>query len=157
MHEVISTLNPHIFKLFLYYKVRTYRMNRFYLYYQIQTDNLSRPIGVEALIHWVHPERGLVFPSEFIPLAEDTGLIFPIGQWVLEMACIQLKIWQGNEWSRDLTLSVNVSAKQFHQVYFAAHVQTVVERFSVNPFRLKLELTESMLLGDISATIATML
>ena len=73
------------------------------------------PIGAEALIRWIHPERGLVSPAQFIPLAEETGLILPIGQWVLETACAQLKAWQQDELTRDLVLAVNVSAKQFRQ------------------------------------------
>jgi diguanylate cyclase (GGDEF)-like protein/PAS domain S-box-containing protein len=95
---------------------------QFHLYYQVQIDSSGRPLGAEALIRWLHPERGLVSPLHFIPLAEDTGLILPIGQWVLHTACAQLKAWSQNEISRDLTLSINVSAKQFHQADFVAQV-----------------------------------
>ncbi len=129
---------------------------QFQLYYQIQVNNLWNPFGAEALIRWPHPERGLVSPIEFIPLAEDTGLILPIGQWVLDTACAQLKVWQQNVLTRDLTLSVNVSAKQFHQAEFVAQVQSAVQRHTINPQLLKLELTESMLLERIDDTIATM-
>jgi diguanylate cyclase (GGDEF)-like protein len=129
---------------------------QFHLYYQIQVDSSYHPLGAEALIRWIHPERGLVSPAEFIPLAEETGLILPIGQWVLETACTQLKAWEQDALTRDLVLAVNVSAKQFRQADFVAQVQTAVQRHAINPTRLKLELTESMLLDNIEGTIATM-
>jgi diguanylate cyclase (GGDEF)-like protein/PAS domain S-box-containing protein len=129
---------------------------QFQLYYQIQVDRSSRPLGAEALIRWVHPERGMVSPAHFIPLAEETGLILPIGQWVLETACAQIKVWQQDAQACDLVLAVNVSAKQFHQADFVAQVQTTMQRHAINPMRLKLELTESLLLKNIEDTIATM-
>lgn len=129
---------------------------QFQLHYQIQVDNLGCPLGAEALIRWLHPERGLVSPFHFIPLAEETGLILPIGQWVLDTACAQLKAWQQDELTRDLTLSINVSAKQFYQADFVAQVNAAVQHYRINPMRLKLELTESMLLDNIDSTIATM-
>ena len=104
----------------------------------------------------MHHERGLVPPSQFIPLAEDTGLIVPVGQWVLETACAQIKAWQKNTYTRDLVLSVNVSAKQFRQADFVTQVQSLVQRHAINPRLLKLELTESMLLDNVEDTIATM-
>jgi diguanylate cyclase (GGDEF)-like protein len=129
---------------------------QFHLYYQIQVDSSYHPLGAEALIRWIHPERGLVSPADFIPLAEETGLILPIGQWVLETACTQLKAWEQEALTRDLVLAVNVSAKQFRQADFVSQVQAVMQRHSINPTRLKLELTESMLLENIEDTIATM-
>ncbi|MDX8398947.1 MAG: EAL domain-containing protein [Gallionellaceae bacterium] len=129
---------------------------QFQLHYQIQVDSSQRPLGAEALIRWTHPERGLVPPLQFIPLAEETGLIMPIGQWVLETACAQLKTWQQGELTRDLVLAVNVSAKQFHQAGFVAQIKAVTQRHGVKPMLLKLELTESLLLDDIEDTIATM-
>jgi len=135
---------------------KAYDFRQFQLYYQIQVDRLNRPFGAEALIRWMHPERGLISPSVFIPVAEETGLILPIGQWILETACMQLKIWQQNTLTRDLTLSVNVSAKQFRQEQFVEQVQTVVLHNNINPMRLKLELTESLLLENIEETITTM-
>jgi diguanylate cyclase (GGDEF)-like protein/PAS domain S-box-containing protein len=129
---------------------------QFHLYYQIQVDDTYRPLGAEALIRWNHPDRGLVSPFYFIPLAEETGLILPIGQWVLKTACAQLKVWQQDELTRDLTLSVNVSARQFRQPDFVAQVQAAVLHHAINPLRLKLELTESLLLENIEDTIATM-
>jgi diguanylate cyclase (GGDEF)-like protein/PAS domain S-box-containing protein len=130
---------------------------QFQLYYQIQVDNSHRPLGAEVLIRWLHPERGLVPPIQFIPLAEESGLILPIGQWVLETACAQLKAWQQDALTRDLTLSVNVSAKQFRQVDFVAQMQSLEQRHAINPTLLKLELTESMLLENIEGTITTMI
>ncbi len=129
---------------------------QFQLYYQIQVDSLGHPLGAEALIRWLHPKRGLVSPSQFIPLAEETGLILPIGQWVLETACAQLKLWQQDTLTRNLTLSVNVCAKQFRQADFVTQVQETVQRHAINPMRLKLELTESLLLEHVEETIATM-
>jgi len=129
---------------------------QFHLYYQIQVDSSRSPLGAEALIRWIHPERGLVSPAQFIPLAEETGLILPIGQWVLETACAQLKAWQQQVLTSDLILAVNVSAKQFHQADFVALVQAAVQLHAIHPMRLKLELTESILLESIEDTIATM-
>jgi diguanylate cyclase (GGDEF)-like protein len=131
-------------------------MHQFHLYYQIQVDSSHRPLGAEALIRWIHPIRGMISPAQFIPLAEKTGLILPIGQWVLDTACTQLKAWQQDALTRDLVLAVNVSAKQFRQADFVAQVQAAVQRHAINPMRLKLELTESMLLDNIEDTIATM-
>lgn len=128
----------------------------FQLYYQTQVDSSRRSLGAEALIRWIHPERGLVPPLEFISLAEETGLILPIGQWVLETACAQINEWQQNALTRDLVLSVNVSVKQFRQVNFVALVQAAVQRHAINPKLLKLELTESVLLENIEDTVAIM-
>ncbi len=130
--------------------------NQFELYYQPQVDQNHRVIGTEVLIRWQHPLRGLVSPAEFITLAEENGLILPIGQWVLETAYLQLKAWQQDTLTCDLVLSVNVSAKQFHQADFATQVQVAIQRHAINPTRLKLELTESMLLEEINGTIETM-
>jgi EAL domain-containing protein (putative c-di-GMP-specific phosphodiesterase class I) len=119
-------------------------------------DNSFHPIGAETLIRWMHPERGLVSPLQFIPLAEETGLIIPIGLWVLETACAQLKSWQQDTSSCNLTLAVNVSARQFRQVDFVPQVRALVQRYSINPMLLKLELTESLLLDDMEETISIM-
>lgn len=129
---------------------------QFHLYYQIQVDGSQRPLGAEVLIRWMHPERGIVPPLQFIPLAEETGLILPIGLWVLETACAQIKVWEQDERTRDLVLAVNVSARQFGQANFVAQVQAVVQRHAIDPTRLKLELTESMLVENISDIIASM-
>lgn len=132
------------------------KLKQFQLYYQIQVDSSYRPIGAEALIRWIHPERGLVPPMQFLPLSEENGQILPIGQWVLEEACTQLKIWEEDPLLCDLTLSVNVSARQFHQADFVTQVQTLVKRYGINPKRLKLELTESILLKNIEDVIDSM-
>jgi diguanylate cyclase (GGDEF)-like protein/PAS domain S-box-containing protein len=129
---------------------------QFHLYYQIQVDSSHRPLGAEVLIRWIHPERGLISPDQFIPLAEETGVMLPIGQWVLESACAQLKAWQQDALTRELVLAVNVSARQFRQADFVALVQAAVRHHAINPMLLKLELTESMLLENIEDTVATM-
>ncbi len=129
---------------------------QFELYYQIQLDSFLQPIGAEALIRWNHSDRGLIFPEKFITLAEETGLILPIGQWVLETACAQLKAWQNEDYTREFVLGVNVSARQFRQADFAAQVKTAVQGHAINPKLLKLELTESALLENIEDAIATM-
>ena len=131
-------------------------LQQFQLYYQVQVNSSGLPTGAEVLIRWLHPEQGLISPTEFIPLAEATELILPIGQWVLEGACAQIKIWQRDELARNLTLSVNVSAKQFHQKDFVNDVQAAILYHDISPALLKLELTESMLLKDVESTIETM-
>jgi len=129
---------------------------QFQLYYQVQVDSTGRALGAEALIRWIHPLRGMVSPFDFIPLAEDTGLIVQIGQWVLETACAQLQAWQQTEHTKALTLSINVSAKQFLQVDFAAQVINAIQRYEIDPMLLKLELTESILLDHLDEIISTM-
>lgn len=135
---------------------RALEKRQFQLYYQIQVDDLNRPLGAESLIRWQHPERGLVSPAQFIPLAEDTGLIVPIGEWALETACIQITEWQKDERTRDLVLSVNVSAQQFNQANFVVQLESMIRRYAIKPGLLKLELTESMLVDNIDETILTM-
>ena len=129
---------------------------QFHLHYQIQVDVNLRPLGAESLIRWMHPQRGLVSPAGFIQIAEETGLILPIGSWVIDTACSQLRAWQMNEQTQNLVLSVNVSAKQFRQVDFVAQVEASIQHHGIIPRMLKLELTESLLLEDISGTVATM-
>ncbi|HSH72208.1 MAG TPA: EAL domain-containing protein [Methylophilaceae bacterium] len=130
---------------------------QFQLYYQTQVNAHGQSIGAEVLIRWVHPNHGLVSPAQFIPLAEETGLIIPIGLWVLDMACSQIKRWQQSPLTKNFTLSVNVSANQFRQADFADQVQATLERYSINPALLKLELTENLLLENIEETIASMI
>jgi diguanylate cyclase (GGDEF)-like protein/PAS domain S-box-containing protein len=126
------------------------------LHYQVQIDAAGQPQGAEALLRWQHPQRGLVPPGEFIPVAEDTGLILPIGAWVVETACIQLKRWEEDADFDALTLAVNISAKQFRQTDFVDQVLAAIQRHDVRPELLKLELTESLALEDVEDTIAKM-
>ena len=130
--------------------------DQYQLYYQIQVNENGKVTGAETLIRWHHPEQGIISPSDFIPLAEKTGLILSIGQWVLETACTQLKIWERNLDTQHLILAVNVSAKQFRQPDFVDSVLNVLEKTGANPEKLKLELTESMLVDDIDDIIEKM-
>lgn len=129
---------------------------QFQLYYQLQINSSYHYLGAEALLRWPHPQRGMVSPLEFIPLAEESGLILPIGQWVLESACKQLKEWQKDERTRDLTLAVNVSAIQFSHPSFVNDVLSSIQSYNIAPHRLKLELTESMLANNIEEIIVIM-
>jgi diguanylate cyclase (GGDEF)-like protein/PAS domain S-box-containing protein len=126
------------------------------LFYQPQVNAAGGVIGVEALLRWQHPQRGLVLPNDFIPLAEDTGAILSIGLWVLETACAQLKTWENDGRTIDLTLAVNVSARQFRQPDFVAQIRKVLEVSGAEPTRLILELTESVVLEDVQDTIVKM-
>lgn len=135
---------------------RALARQQFRLHYQIQVDSRGKATGAEVLLRWEHPQHGFVFPDQFIPLAEETGLILPIGLWVLQTACAQLNTWQHDALTRDLTLAVNVSARQFHQADFVAQVQRVVMDCCIKPSLLKLELTESTVLENVDDTIARM-
>jgi diguanylate cyclase (GGDEF)-like protein/PAS domain S-box-containing protein len=128
----------------------------FLLHFQAQVDGEGRLTGAEALVRWQHPKRGLVAPMDFIPLAEETGLILPLGQWVLETACAQLKAWADHPETLGLTMAVNVSARQFHQPDFVSQVFAALDGTGANPHKLKLELTESLLLTDFDDTINKM-
>jgi len=129
---------------------------QFILYYQPQVVGKGRLTGAEALVRWQHPRRGIVSPLDFVPLAEETGLILPLGQWVMETACKQLAKWATQPNTEDLTLAVNVSAHQFHQADFVEQVLAMLGSTGANPHRLKLELTESLLVSNVEGTIAKM-
>ena len=129
---------------------------QFQLHYQIQVNGNGVALGAEALIRWPHPQRNMIQPNQFIPLAEETGLIILIGQWVLETACAQLKAWEKDPPTRNLSLSVNISAKQFHQADFVEKLKTMVSHHNINPHLLKLELTESILAEHIESLILNM-
>lgn len=131
-------------------------MQELALYYQPQVDEQHRPVGVEALLRWARPLHGLVSPDVFIPLAEETGLIVPIGLWVLETAAAQLQRWAQHPRLAKLSIAVNVSSKQFRQPDFAQRVERIVRKYSIAPNLLKLEVTESLLLDNIASTIITM-
>ncbi len=130
--------------------------NQFLLYYQPQVNQHGGMTGVEALVRWQHPLRGMVSPADFIPLAEETGLILALGQWVMETACHQLQLWGAQPHTAHLTIAVNVSALQFHQESFVSDVLATLERTKAPSNRLKLELTESLLVKDVGAIIAKM-
>ncbi|MDD5384764.1 MAG: EAL domain-containing protein [Gallionella sp.] len=126
------------------------------LYYQIQVDSEQRPLGAEALVRWMHPKRGMVSPAQFIPVAEESSLILDIGLWVLDTACRQLAQWGGNEQTRNLELAINVSAQQFRLHGFVDVVAAALRARQVDPSRLKLELTESVVLNDVADVVAKM-
>ena len=126
----------------------------FQLYYQLQMNANEQPLGVEALLRWKHPERGMVSPGEFIPLAESSDLILSIGQWVLETACDQLQAWKTTY--PEFSMAVNVSVRQFRKADFVEQVKNALQRTQANPKLLKLELTESMVLDEVESTILKM-
>jgi diguanylate cyclase (GGDEF)-like protein len=125
------------------------------LYYQPQVDR-GMVIGVEALVRWKHPQRGILFPDTFIPLAEETGVILPLGDWVLETACRQLAAWSDRKETSPLAIAVNISARQLRQPEFVEKVLETLERSGARPHLLELELTESMLVENIDEVIAKM-
>ena len=126
------------------------------LHYQVQVDECGQPIGAEALLRWRHPVRGTVSPLQFIPIAEESSLILDIGNWVLDVACAQLARWQQVPGMRHLTLAVNVSARQFRQADFVDMLSAIIERHPCDVTRLKLELTESMVLNDVAEVVHKM-
>ncbi|HLD09561.1 MAG TPA: EAL domain-containing protein, partial [Methylophilaceae bacterium] len=130
--------------------------NQFELYYQAQVYHNRQIISAEVLLRWAHPEHGMILPLEFIPLAEETGLILPIGQWVLETVCAQLKAWEADVNTRHLQLAVNVSPRQFRQANFVNQVHETLLRSKINPDRLELELTETLVLDNIDDAIIKM-
>jgi diguanylate cyclase (GGDEF)-like protein len=126
------------------------------LHYQAQVVGDGRITGVEALARWPHPRRGMVSPAQFIPLAEETGLILPLGQWVLRTACSQLAAWADRPETAHLTIAVNVSAHQFGQPDFVDQVLATLRETGASPHRLKLELTESLLVANVGQLIEKM-
>ncbi len=135
---------------------RSLEQNHFCLHYQVQVNAEGGATGAEALIRWQHPIRGLIFPADFIPLAEEISLILPLGHWVLQTACARLADWAKQPELAHLTLAVNVSAKQFQRPDFVDQVLQVLTQTGADPSRLKLEITESMLLEDVDNVIARM-
>ncbi|MBK5965406.1 hypothetical protein CCR95_15240 [Thiocystis minor] len=128
----------------------------FVLRFQPRMDRVGRLFGAEALLRWMHPERGMLIPSEFIPLAEESGLILALGDWVLESACAQLQAWSRHpDWAR-LTLAVNISDRQFRDANFVERILAVLERTGIDPGLLDLELNESLLLQNPKGTVARM-
>jgi diguanylate cyclase (GGDEF)-like protein/PAS domain S-box-containing protein len=131
------------------------KANQFLLYYQAQVER-GRVTGVEALIRWNHPTRGLVMPNDFIPLAEESRLILPMGEWILETACAQIAAWARQKQTARLIVSVNISALQFRQPEFVEQVLSALARTGASPKNLRLELTESILVENIEEVIAKM-
>ncbi len=130
--------------------------SQFLVFYQPQWGDGARLSGVEALVRWRHPERGAVSPAEFIPVAEASGLILPLGRWVLKTVCKQLAAWASCPELADLTIAANVSAREFRQPDFVEVVMTILEATGANPRRLKLELTESVLVDNVEDVIIKM-
>lgn len=126
------------------------------LHYQPVVNEAGRVMGFEALARWNHPLRGMVMPGEFIPLAEKTGLIVPLGQWALGAACEQLAAWAGQLHTAQLTLAVNVSVRQFRQADFVSEVLSLIECSGADPRLLRLEITESLLVDDMGDAIQKM-
>ena len=135
---------------------RALEQQEFLLHYQTQFNRIGDAIGAEALVRWNHAVRGMVSPAEFIPLAEETRLILPLGQWVMERACAQLARWEDEPGKSEWTMSVNVSALQFGQSGFVGSVLSALRESGANPANLKLELTESMLVNDMQDVISKM-
>ncbi|MHB8950193.1 MAG: putative bifunctional diguanylate cyclase/phosphodiesterase [Rhodoferax sp.] len=129
---------------------------QFVLYYQAQVVGEGLVTGAEVLVRWQHPQRGIVSPAEFIPLAEESGLILPLGQWIMETACTQLALWADRPEMTHLTLAVNVSAHQFRQRDFVDQVLAILKDTGANPLLLKLELTESILVTNIEDVVEKM-
>lgn len=130
--------------------------DQLHLHFQAQLDNKNMLCGAEVLLRWQHPQRGMISPAEFIPVAEESGLILPIGQWVIEKACAQLSHWASHPLFSNLSIAVNVSSRQFHQQDFVAQVLNAIESSGANPQRLKLELTESLLVANVDDVIKKM-
>jgi diguanylate cyclase (GGDEF)-like protein/PAS domain S-box-containing protein len=127
--------------------------HQFQLYYQAQVNGSNKVIGAEALIRWEHPKLGVISPDDFIPLAEESGLILSVGYWVLESACAQLKKWQANSQTSAMTLSINISPRQFHQADFVAVVLKCISKAGIDPKLIKLELTERILLEGLEEAL----
>ncbi len=130
--------------------------DQFAIYYQVQVDSKDTHIGAEVLLRWNHPTRGFVPPDEFIPLAEASGMIIPLGYWVLDSVCAQIAKWSTDAFMKDLCIAVNVSAIQFRQADFVDNVLSIIKKHQVDPFKIKLELTESIWVDDIQEIVKKM-
>lgn len=135
---------------------RALQHGEFFLVYQPQVESSGRVIGAEALVRWLHPEKGTISPGHFIPLAEEIGLIVQLGAWILDTACSQLQNWSRRAHTAHLSLAVNISARQFHDAHFVDLVLSTLERYRIGAGKLKLELTESLLLKDVDNVVAIM-
>ena len=136
--------------------IESLKKNQFELYYQLQYNEDGDIFAAEALIRWNHPQKGLVYPDQFIPVAEKTGSILPMGEWIIEAGCKQLALWQQDEKTKDWKLAINISAKQFRQNDFLNNLQKSVLKYNIITKNLKLELTESVLVHDMDNIIEKM-
>jgi EAL domain-containing protein (putative c-di-GMP-specific phosphodiesterase class I) len=134
----------------------SFKNEEFTLHYQPQVNNDGKVIGAEALLRWFHRERGPISPLDFIPIAEETGLIIPLGCWVINMACNQLSEWATDSNFENISIAVNVSARQFRHPEFVQQVLDALSNHCVSANLLKLELTESLLLENVEETISKM-
>jgi diguanylate cyclase (GGDEF)-like protein/PAS domain S-box-containing protein len=132
------------------------KYNQLELYYQIQLDKDRFPIGAEALVRWKHPQRGLVSPGEFIPIAEQSSLIIEIGNWVIETVCQQIAIWSKNALTKKLVIAINISPRQFMHPDFVEQLASIVHKYQIDASLLKLELTESVMADDLELIIKKM-
>jgi len=126
------------------------------LHYQPVVDASDHICGAEALVRWQHPKHGMVLPGDFIRIAEQSGLILPLGQWVLEAGCAQLATWAAKQETAHLSLSINISGRQLQQPDFTERIQAALRRTGADPHKLKLELTEGLLMENVEDTIAKM-
>ncbi len=126
------------------------------VFYQAQVNHRGELVGAEALVRWLHPERGLISPALFIPLAEETGMIIPVGLWVMKTACLQLKQWENDPKREHLTIAVNVSSQEFNEAAYVRQVEDILIETGIRPHKLKLELTESALASDVEAVVEKM-
>ena len=131
--------------------------NQLVLYYQAQVVSDGRVTGAEVLVRWRHPQRGMLSPAEFIPLSEETGVILPLGQWILETTCAKLALWATRPKMSHLTIAVNVSAQQVHETNFVDKIMATIRQTGANPNRLKLEMTENLLADNVENVIEKML
>lgn len=131
-------------------------LNQLQLYYQLQIDNKGYVLGAEVLLRWLHPQHGMISPAQFIPIAEESGLIVPIGDWILRTACLQLKAWENAPFAKDLQLAVNVSVRQFRQPDFVEKLWKMLKYTGADALKLKLELTESLVMHNVRETIEKM-
>ena len=132
------------------------KREEFLVYYQPQISmNTGKILGAEALVRWKHHEKGLIPPTEFIPVAEKTGFIIPLGEWILQTACKQIQAWKNDGFS-GLRVAVNLSPRQFHQPDLSSRVAQILEKIGLEPSSLELELTESLMVEDVSSAIATL-
>ncbi|MEH2055045.1 MAG: EAL domain-containing response regulator [Nostoc sp.] len=155
---VIKNLSPkmQLLEISLHRAIKQHNFQEFEIYYQPIVDIVSgKIVAAESLLRWQSPELGMIYPTEFIPLAESTGLIVPIGKWVLKSVCQQIKIWR-DAGINSLVFAVNLSVIEFNQPNFIQKIVNFIAINDLEPHNLELELTESMIMQDVNSAIATM-